>query len=115
MIMVELENFLAFGNSINNQFNEIFVEDEDVLERQTQIYVQLFRSSRVITKEQILEWDDVEYFLGILGKYDGDESDLDGVEFYETCTYKGEGEGFVVKNAETEKLPVFVSKNRNML
>ena len=40
---------------------------------------------------------------------------VDGVECYDTCNYKGEGEGLVVKNAKTEAYPIFVSKNYHMM
>lgn len=35
---------------------------------------------------------------------------LETLEFYEVCNYKGEGEGFVLRTPETDKLPVFHSK-----
>lgn len=35
---------------------------------------------------------------------------LKTAEFYETCNYKGEGEGFVLRTPETDQLPMFFAK-----
>lgn len=105
---------LTIGDLIKSLHIDIDANTAD--EFDDSFYSQTYRSETAINKERILKNDDADYFIHhVLGLVTNDHSVLDGVEFYETCNYKGEGEGFVVKNAETEAYPIFISKHHHMM